>query len=313
MQNGQSEPPLGLFAARAIPEFFLYGEPYRGVAERFIHVEPLAKRGLPNHWQIQPHTHRDLHHLFLFLSGGGHARADDACHVLRPPMMALVPAGVVHAFTFQLATHGYVVTTCDALLRVILAREQAFEGLFAVSRWLELSREDILTDDIRETVEGLHREVGNGAPAQLAAAEARLQLLLASAARLLATDRGAGGVRPAVPRATALVETFRSLVEEHFRYNWQLADYARAMHVSSAHLRAMCVRVAGVSPMQLIHECALRAAKRDLLYTNSPVSAIASSLGFDDPGYFSRFFQKRCGISPSQFRMRARQTPVQAD
>lgn len=313
MKNGQSEPSLGLFAARAIPEFFLYGEPYRGAAERFIHVEPLAKRGLPNNWQFRPHTHRGLHHLFLFLSGGGQARADDAWHAVRTPMMALVPAGVVHAFTFQPGTHGYVVTTCDALLRVLLAREPAFEGLFSVARWLELSRDDVLTDDIKETVEGLHREVGNGAPAELAAAEARLQLLLASAARLLAADRGSRVARSAVPRATALVETFRGLVEEHFRKNWPLADYARALHVSSAHLRAVCARVAGASPMQLIHERSLRAAKRDLLYTDSPVGEIASSLGFDDPGYFSRFFQKRCGVSPSQFRMRARQAPVQAD
>jgi AraC family transcriptional activator of pobA len=313
MQNGQSEPPLGLFAARAIPLFFLYGEACRGVAERFIHVEPLAERGLPNNWHFRPHAHRDLHQLFLFLSGGGHARADDSCHVLRTPMLALVPAGVVHAFVFEPATHGYVVTACDALLRVMIAREPAFGGLFQASRWLELPHHDVVTDDIRETVEGLCRKVGKGEPAELAAAEARLQLLLASAARLLMTDSAAVMARSAVPRATALVETFRSLVEAHFRDIWRLGDYAGAMHVSSAHLRAMCARVAGASPMQLIHECALRAAKRDLLYTNSAVGEIASSLGFDDPGYFSRFFQKRCGVSPSQFRVRARQSPAQAD
>jgi AraC family transcriptional regulator, transcriptional activator of pobA len=73
------------------------------------------------------------------------------------------------------------------------------------------------------------------------------------------------------------------------------------------------VRVTGAPPVQLIHDCAIRAAKRNLIYTSLSVSEIASDLGFDDAAYFSRFFHKRCGMSPSKFRLRLRQPAAHYD
>jgi AraC family transcriptional activator of pobA len=43
-------------------------------------------------------------------------------------------------------------------------------------------------------------------------------------------------------------------------------------------------------------------AKRALTYSDATVAEIGYSLGFSDPAYFSRFFTKRAGSSPSRFR-----------
>jgi AraC-like DNA-binding protein len=45
-------------------------------------------------------------------------------------------------------------------------------------------------------------------------------------------------------------------------------------------------------------------AQRLLSETSQPVAAIATSVGFADPAYFSRVFHKLVGISPSQYRAR---------
>ncbi len=100
-------------AEAGIPRFFLYGEPPHAAGERFVHVELIADRSSQNEWEVRPHTHSDLHQLFLILRGGGHVRADDRRCRLSAPLLILIPAGVVHAFSFQPATHGYVVTICD--------------------------------------------------------------------------------------------------------------------------------------------------------------------------------------------------------
>jgi AraC family transcriptional activator of pobA len=294
--------------APGIPRFFLYGEPERDAGERFVHVELIADRSGPNEWRVRPHTHSDLHQLFLILRGGGQLRADEARCRLTAPTLILVPAGIVHAFTFQPATHGYVVTICDPLLRAMTTREPAFASLFVEPQWLQLRDENIRDYELEVGAERLLRELRMGAPAQITAAEAHLQILLACAARLSCASAGPPQTlaAPTHHRAAGLVNAFRGLVEAHFRDNWQLQDYAQALYVSSARLRSSCVRVAGAPPVQLIHDCAIRAAKRDLVYTSRSVSEIANALGFEDPAYFSRFFHKRCGISPSEFRLRTR-------
>ena len=48
----------------------------------------------------------------------------------------------------------------------------------------------------------------------------------------------------------------------------------------------------------------VREALRNLVYTDLPVSAIAYSLGFDDPAYFSRVYAAATGRSPRAFRVR---------
>ena len=51
---------------------------------------------------------------------------------------------------------------------------------------------------------------------------------------------------------------------------------------------------------RLVHE-----AQRDLVYTNTSIKRLASNLGFEDEGYFGRFFRKHTGLTPREFRARA--------
>ena len=52
-----------------------------------------------------------------------------------------------------------------------------------------------------------------------------------------------------------------------------------------------------VDPARIVRE-----ARRNLVYTNLPVSTIAYALGFNDPAYFSRLFSVATGLSPRSFR-----------
>ena len=42
--------------------------------------------------------------------------------------------------------------------------------------------------------------------------------------------------------------------------------------------------------------------RRLLRFSAVPVSEISYQLGFSDPAYFSRFFTRRAGMPPSQYR-----------
>jgi hypothetical protein len=61
----------------------------------------------------------------------------------------------------------------------------------------------------------------------------------------------------------------------------------------------------GRSALAVAHDRLQLEAERDLVYSGLDVKAIADTLGVSDAAYFSRFFAKRTGLTPSAFRARA--------
>ena len=72
---------------QSVPVFFLYGEPRREVGPRFLHLETLAERSKPSDWNIRPHAHTDLNHVFFFTSGSGRGSADGASLAFSTPVL----------------------------------------------------------------------------------------------------------------------------------------------------------------------------------------------------------------------------------
>ena len=291
----------------AIPRFFLYGEPPRDAGERFLHVETIADRSRVNHWRIQPHAHRDLHQLLVIFRGGGEMEAETRRQPFRAPALLIVPAGVVHGFSFAEDTEGYVVTLADTLLRDLARDERSFGSLFADANCASLDEDpehfQEFTQEFQETLPKLRRELVWSAPASAAAATARLTTLLVSAVRAL--HQPSGVVSAAGNARAALVARLREKIETHLRGGLSVTQYAKLLNVTPARLRAACIEVTGKTPMRVLEERLLLEAKRNLTYTNMTIAQIAYYLGFTDPAYFSRFFSKLAGESPAAFRKRS--------
>ena len=286
----------------AIPRFFLYGEPPRDAGERFVHVETIADRSRVNDWRIQPHAHRDLHQLLVIFTGGGEMEAETRRQPFRAPALLIVPAGVVHGFSFAEDTEGYVVTLADALLRDLARDESTFRSLFADANCASLGDDPVQLQEFKDTLPKLRRELVWSAPASAAAATARLTTLLVSAVRAL--HQPSEVVSAAGNARAALVARLREKIETHLRSGLSVAQYAKALNVTPARLRAACIEVTGKTPMRVLEERLVLEAKRNLTYTNMTIAQIAYYLGFTDPAYFSRFFSKLAGESPAAFRRR---------
>ncbi len=57
-----------------------------------------------------------------------------------------------------------------------------------------------------------------------------------------------------------------------------------------------------MTPMALVNARLVLQAKRELAHSGLSIKQIAHELGFTDVGYFSRFFRKQVGVSPSAFK-----------
>jgi len=286
----------------AIPRFFLYGEPPRDADERFLHVETIADRSRLYDWRIRPHAHRDLHQILVIFTGGGEMQAETQRYTFQAPTLLVAPAGVVHGFVFSPETEGYVVTLADTLLRDLGREETAFKRLFQAPTCTSLAADPAHTQELTDTVPKLRRELVWKAPASAAAAAARLTTVLVSAVRAL--HQPPEPTSEATSARAGLVARFRERIESHLRMGLSIAQYAKALSVTPARLRAACLEVTGKPPARVLEDRLLLEAKRNLNYTNMTVAETAYYLGFSDPAYFSRFFSKHAGKSPASFRKR---------
>lgn len=81
-----------------------------------------------------------------------------------------------------------------------------------------------------------------------------------------------------------------------------LAALAAEFGVSPATLRRRCVEEYGIPPKVLQGRLRLDRAKELLATSDQTIEAVAAHVGFSDPFYFSRVFNRREGCSPSVFR-----------
>jgi AraC family transcriptional activator of pobA len=108
-----------------------------------------------------------------------------------------------------------------------------------------------------------------------------------------------------------IVRKFNLLVEGHFKTEHSVQFYADQLCKSPKTLSNLFSIYKQKTPSQIIQERITLEAKRLLRYTDKTVKHISFELGFEDVPYFSNFFKKNAGVSPSDFRVNFEQrTPV---
>ncbi|MEO1288158.1 MAG: AraC family transcriptional regulator, partial [Chloroflexota bacterium] len=107
--------------------------------------------------------------------------------------------------------------------------------------------------------------------------------------------------------ADSLVTNYIRLIDAHFIQKQRVSEYASLLGVTSGHLTDTTRDKLGVSAGQLIQRRVLLEAKRLLTYSEKTVGESAFALNFTDSSYFSRYFRRETGQSPSMFRAEIRE------
>lgn len=83
---------------------------------------------------------------------------------------------------------------------------------------------------------------------------------------------------------------------------WTLDDFSEIACMSGEHLRRLCLKEIGRSPMRHLTFIRLQLAMRLLTSTDDKLETIARAVGFSGIHSFSNTFKTRFGKSPSEFR-----------
>lgn len=260
-------------------------------------LDPIHVESLGEHLEAQArrgglHRYRDLQQLTWVARGEGRCELDGRSLELKAPVLVVAPPGFAPHFELPSGAEGLVVLAVGAALPDLVPAED----LAGLARPLVIAPP-------------------GGAAGQLAAAFGFLQVEFAraEAGRRSALRAGYLRIVSLIARAAdeasearspdaELVARFRALVEQRHRAHDALEAYSQALGVSLARLSRACRRVTGMAPLALVHARLMLEARRGLTFGVMSVSQLAASLGFSDAAYFSRFFQKRMGVSPSAYR-----------
>lgn len=109
---------------------------------------------------------------------------------------------------------------------------------------------------------------------------------------------------------SVLIRELQRLIEMHFRQLKLPHEYAQKMNISPKHLNAICKQSTNKTVTELIHGRIVTEAKRLLSYSTLNIKQISFDLGFNDLSYFQRFFKKRTGQTPREFRQGHRRLEV---
>ncbi|MFT6556549.1 helix-turn-helix domain-containing protein [Sneathiella sp.] len=282
-----------------IPNYTLYGDEKNVTFPDILHCESIAARSGRHNWKIAPHRHHILHQFFYISKGGGTFLIDGKRRKIDSDSFLSVPPFSVHGFEFIKHTEGYVVTVPSVVLAEVLRRSPDIQaGLSEALSLPETKRLKVyfehISDEHGDTLLGRSQRLAN-----------LVGLLCIETGRLQASLQISSPQK--VTKQQKIVQSFLRQLEQNFRTIHSVATYADLLFLTTQHLTRSCKSITGKTASALITDRLMLEAKRSLVYTKLPVSELAYTLGFEDPGHFTKFFQRHTGLSPSKFRKKSEQ------
>ncbi|CAG4917453.1 helix-turn-helix domain-containing protein [Paraburkholderia saeva] len=283
-----------------VPKVRLYVERPEEKEEWFVNIGHVTDRG---RWRTEPHAHPEYGQLIFVRTGRGVMNLEGSRVPFEGPCVLLLPTECVHGLDYEVDADRWVVTIEVAYLTQVNGKLHQFIQLWALPRMIPFASSAGAVAFFSQ-IEKLERELEAKKFGHVVGTEA----LLTSLFLMLVRDTRLGHVdnEGSTRNEIRLADRFRELIDQHYRQNLSLQDYASMMAVSLVQLRAACASATKQSPTKMIHARIITEAKRNLIFSEMSVEQIAFGLGFSDAAYFTRFFRKEVGQAPSHFRVTTR-------
>jgi AraC-like DNA-binding protein len=92
------------------------------------------------------------------------------------------------------------------------------------------------------------------------------------------------------------------LVSRELASDWKLTTLATRCSLSPEHLRRLCLRELGRTPMEHLTYMRIQRAQELLENTDEKLESIAPQVGYRSAQVFSRAFTRCVGMTPSEYR-----------
>ena len=105
-----------------------------------------------------------------------------------------------------------------------------------------------------------------------------------------------------IPRKKELFRNFINKLVESRLISREVLFYANELGVSSGYLNEVCNEVSGHSAKAIIDSAVTASLKYELSYTAKSIQELAEDFNFPSQSYFTRYYKRMTGLTPSEFR-----------
>ncbi|MBD2868959.1 response regulator [Paenibacillus arenilitoris] len=106
-------------------------------------------------------------------------------------------------------------------------------------------------------------------------------------------------------RADRIVDKVNKFIRGRIAYDVSLTALAEAVYLNPSYLSLLYKQTTGQNISDYITNVRLEKARELLAATPLKIHEVAAAIGFDNAGYFTRFFRKHTGIGPQDYRNQA--------
>jgi len=252
----------------------------------------------------KPHRH-DFYTIYWIKQGHIEPTIDAVTYEVNQNTLYFLAPGQVHTMTFSEKVEGYMIAFQDAFMCL---KDQAaslmginsslfFNNQFSTVITLQPEQER----DFEMLVQLMKKEVKDQEPGFDTALHGLLRYFLVLASRIKGSSMIATPDQHASHNSSLFLQ-FKNLIEEKYTTLKNVSDYAGLMHVKPVLLNEISKQQSGITAGEHIRNRVILEAQRYLYNTDLSAKEIAYRLGFEDPHYFSRFFKKYTGQTPSEFK-----------
>jgi len=248
------------------------------------------------------HHHDRFYQIHFFLNENVHVHLDEASFSVQGPMFFLTPPTTPHAFVTDSQTTGHVITVRQETYWKLMNEIDTVHPPKSLNTPLcvELKPEiNKIAEHLLSLLAFMAFEAEKFEKPYNCVHSALLQLILVDISRLSENHSPKQNTRKEDVR---VFRRFNEMIESNFKQHAALHFYTEQIGVTEGRLNNICRRLTGQSSKSLITDRLMQEARRLLIFTLSPITEISYELGFKDPGYFSRFFSRSEGLSPSDYR-----------
>lgn len=247
-----------------------------------------------------PHRH-DYFEILFVQDSSGHHIIDYEPYEIKSPVFYFLSKGQIHFWQLNRPLSGSAILFPREFL---IPPETAYnqEGDLAIFNSLSkapyvcIDKEQLAEmNDILASIRG---EFLRKSDRNLSMLRAYVHILLVKLFRIYALEQK----DDFLDNSNAMVRQFRQLVAENYLTLRSVQEYADLIGISATHLRDTVKDITGYSPGQLIRQEIIFEAKRRLANTELTAAEIGYTLNFEDTSYFSRFFKRETGKTPSKYR-----------
>jgi signal transduction histidine kinase/DNA-binding LacI/PurR family transcriptional regulator/AraC-like DNA-binding protein len=114
------------------------------------------------------------------------------------------------------------------------------------------------------------------------------------------------GSSPVAQPTGILVKQATAYIQQNYTRSFSLVELSETIGVSKSYLSRIFKMDMGISLWDYLNRLRNQKAKELLLLTDESITEIATEVGYEDVGYFSRVFREITGLSPRTYRQQTR-------